>query len=86
MNDIPRSVALEIGADVSAGASLHLDLQDTYLLYVNSKANKNDTGPYVNVDRRGSNISKEVHVLCVTSDVLKHICLMSMRNVGDKIS
>lgn len=75
MNDVPRSGMFEIGADVSAGAGLHSDLQDTYLLYVNSKANKNDTGPYVNVDRRGSNISKEVYniIPCVTSVTLKKI-------------
>ena len=60
VTDVPRSAAFAIGADVTAGASLHSDLQDTYVLYVNSKTTKNGTGPYVNVNRRGSNMSNQV--------------------------
>ena len=57
--EAPRP-ALELGGELSAGQHLHKDLQESYLLYVNTASNK-VAGSYVNVNPKTSPMSNKVH-------------------------
>ena len=62
--------ALELGGELSAGQGLHKDLQETYLLYVNTASSKG-AGSYVNVNPKNSPTHQviccigRVRVVCV---------------------
>ena len=57
--EAPRP-ALELGGELSAGQHLHKDLQESYLLYVNTAGNK-VAGDYVNVNPKNySSLSNKV--------------------------
>ena len=78
--------ALELGGELSASRGLHKDLQETYLLYVNTASSKG-AGSYVNVNPKNSPTHQviccigRVRVACVFVCVRVCVCVCECVNV-----